>query len=141
MCFTCTLEEVTGIDSQDLVDGWTVDEVRKVQWPAVTDEMKLLARLRWVLYECTSACTGGPMHIFTDDYNVEDSNLDFCEKEALNDTHWGVTDYPDWPLVKAVTLRMCELARPMSEAERAVALSLSWGELQLDASGKVVVRP
>jgi hypothetical protein len=29
----------------------------------------------------------------------------------------------------------------MSEPERAVALSLSWGELQLDASGTVVVRP
>jgi hypothetical protein len=140
MCFTCTLEEVTGIDSQDLVDGWTVDEVRNVQWPAVTDDMKLLARLRWVLYECTSACTGGPMHIFTDDYNVDDSHVDFCEKDARDDTHWGHNE-PDWPLVKAVTLRMCELARPMTTAERAVALSLSWGELQLDASGKVVVRP
>lgn len=80
------------------------------------------------------------MHIFTDDYNVEDSNLDFCEKGALEDTHWGADDYPDWPLVKAVSLRMCELARPMTTAERTVALSLSWGELRLDDKGKVVRR-
>lgn len=137
MCLTCTLEEVTGIDSQDLEDGWTSQIVAAIQWPAVTDDMKLLARLRWALYECTSATTGGPMHVFTDDYNVEDTILNGCE-EATKGKHWSDDERPDWPLVREISRRMIELARPMTEAERAVALSLSWGELHLDATGKVV---
>lgn len=140
MCFECTLEEVTGIETKDLEDGWTPEIVAAIEWPAVTSEMKLLARLRWVLYECTNAITGGPMHIFSDDYNVEDSNLEFCAKEIDEDPLGREKDYPDWPLVQAVSRRMIELARPMTEAERAVSLSLSWGELKLDHEGKVITR-
>lgn len=140
MCFTCTLEEVTGIESKDLEDGWTPEIVAAVEWPEVTNEMRLLARLRWALYECTSATTGGPMHVFTDDYNVEDSNLEFCLKEATSGTWVSWDDAGDEELVCAISKRMCELAAPMTTAERAVALSLSWGELRLDHDGKVTTR-
>lgn len=136
MCFTCTLEEVTGIDSHDLEDGWTPELVAAIEWPEATNEMKLLARLRWALYECTSAVTGGPMHVFTDDYNVDDENVEGCARFIEEDEPYD-EHREDWPLVQAISRRMVELARPMSTAERAVALSLSWGELWLDAQGKV----
>lgn len=139
MCFTCTLEAVSGIDTKDLEDGWTDEVIDSLVWPAVTEDMALLSRLRWVLYECTSATTGGPMHVFTDDYNVEDDILDGCE-EATKGHHWSDDERPDWDLVRAISVRMIELARPMTEAERAVALSLSWGELRVTETGTLVMR-
>jgi hypothetical protein len=39
-------------------------------------------------------CTGGSLHIVTDDYNLEDHSLDFCRQElktnslSLNDPPW-----------------------------------------------------
>ena len=135
MCFTCTLEAVTGLDSKEK-GGWSPEEVAEIVWPDCSSEMITLGRLRWALYECTSATTGGPMHIFTDDFNVEDSNLEFCLESAKKKGEW-YSDFDDWPLVSAISIRMCELAAPMSEGERAVALSLSWGDLRLDHDGKV----
>ena len=139
MCFTCTLEAVSGMDTKDLEDGWTDEIIDSLAWPTVTDAMRLLANLRWVLYECTSATTGGPMHVFTDDYNVEDSTLDFCWKATEGD-HWSDDERPDWDLIRAISRRMVELARPMTEAERAVALSLSWRELRVTETGTLVMR-
>lgn len=137
MCFTCTLEAVTGVDSQELEDGWTAEIVEGVEWPKATHGMVALAKLRLALYDCTSAGTGGPMHVFTDDYNVEDEILDACEAHIEGYEPYDEATEADVALVKAISRRMIELAREMTEAERAVALSLSWGELTADRDGNV----
>jgi hypothetical protein len=138
MCFTCTLEAVSGLAREDLEDGFTDEIIDSLPWPVVTPEMELLARLRWVLYECTTATTGGPMHIFTDDYNVEDSNVEACAR-GIEENEPYDESREDWPFVQALSRRMVELARPMTEAERAVALSLSWGEMRVTETGTLVM--
>jgi hypothetical protein len=135
MCLSCTLGAVTGDKN------FPREREAEIVWPDVTDQMKLLARLRWTLYECTSATTGGPLHIFTDDYNAEDTHIESCWEHVVKedaDEWW--TKRGDWDLVRAVSKRILELARPMTEAERCVALSLSWGELRMNENGKVELR-
>ena len=39
------------------------------------------------LYALPNCALGGPLHIVVDDYNVRDSDLDFCEGELAD--HWG----------------------------------------------------
>lgn len=78
------------------------------------------------------------MHIFTDDYNASDGNIAFCRKEAEGD-HWSSNER-DWPLIQAISLRMCDLAEPMSPGERLTAISLSWGEIGVDHDGRIVRR-
>lgn len=59
----------------------------------IKDKMKIVffedfQPLYDILYSYHHA--GGPLHILTDDGNVEDSNLDFCldEVDKSNDPYW-----------------------------------------------------
>lgn len=60
----------------------------------------------------TKHCTGGALHIVTDDYNVKDHDLDHCEKKDSNDD-----------------LEVAAIAafRALSERERLSALAIADG--------------
>lgn len=123
MCFYCAVEYVTGIDT-------SVDEVPDViNWPPFTPEMREAAQLVADLYELPKGCTGGPLHIFTDDYNADDSNLATCRRQATPD------ECPDdwygeaWPAIRAISLRILDLMEPMTPAQRVTALVVAHGEV------------
>lgn len=69
-----------------------------------------------------SCGVGGPLHIVTDDANVEDHDLDFCAREI--DTHWSIDDAAsgDREQIQELAREILERLRPLSERERLVAL-------------------
>jgi hypothetical protein len=93
MCWECVVEQ-GGAD---------------VAWTA---NMDLAAAAIESLYVLRS--TGGPLHVITDDFNVGDATLDFCEGELDRDPE----------VADLCRLILAEL-RPMSEAQRARAC---WGD-------------
>lgn len=80
-------------------------------------------------YTLPGCFTGGPLHITTDDTNIEDSHLDFCESECRNP--WGGKDMsPQWDTwdktperdeIAEKGLAIIAALRPLSECERALA--------------------
>ncbi len=67
---------------------------------------------------------GGNLHIVLDDWNLEDANLDFCEKQVR-------TPDPDVPPEQIEAETKClAVFRKMSEDERASALALYEGFFQ-----------
>ena len=136
MCLSCTIEEVTGVDlgtdaGHDELDRIKAENGGRIPWPPVTAEMKEVAGYIHALYEIPDGGTGGPLHIFTDDDNVEDSNLAFCRKEVQK---WSEGQhYADDPKA-AVRIALLggwilDLAEKMTLPERAVAVSLGHGIL------------
>jgi hypothetical protein len=85
-------------------------------WPPITDQIRAAGTLVAELYE--HHAVGGPLHIVTDDYNVEDTHLDFCADWLAKSTD---EDYSS--TVRRVSAEILAMLRPMTPAERAVAVS------------------
>ncbi|SRR5581483_441698 len=88
------------------------------------------------------ACTGGNLHIVLDDWNVEDSDLDFCNQCIMGAgvmplggstvaAHLRYNEQkranPDPPEQLAAERRCHDLFRALTEEERASALALHDG--------------
>ena len=68
--------------------------------------------------------TGGFLHIVVDDWNVEESMLDFCERE-MRDAVAGYKDYPQADCVEEY--RALHALRVLPENLRTSALALAAG--------------
>lgn len=90
----------------------------------LTPEIALVRRLVWTLYNIDGCEVGGPLHIVTDDMNVEDGCLDFCAGGMDNWLRdWYADEYPDTvDEVRTVATSIIDALRPMSLAERATAV-------------------
>ena len=77
-----------------------------------------LNSLLTALYDTRQGGTGGPVHIVTDDLNVEDRHLDFCQREC-EDPFWT------WE-VTMLSLKILAVLSPMTSAEREAALKAWW---------------
>ena len=87
-----------------------------------------------LLYQIPSCGCGGPLHITTDDNNVEDGSLTFCEEMVL-----GTHDYGSWPgkpstwhleasqADKDLALRILAALRPMPLHVRSLVCALGSG--------------
>lgn len=80
----------------------------------ISPETLRVADLCKQLYEF--APSGGDCHIVTDDWNLEDGNIRFCQ-EQLAHSQYGVEQL-------AIERELLELMVPMSVGERASALGL-----------------
>lgn len=87
-----------------------------VEWPDVTDEIRAAAALIDLLYEIEIA--GGPLHIYTDDFNVEDSNLLFCQ---------GQVDAEEDPETKARAQAILDATQPMTKTQRLMVMAVVEG--------------
>lgn len=100
-------------------DGATIMRVRE-----------LVERLR-TLPNCE---LGGPLHIVVDDGNVDDSHLDFCERDI--DTHWsmvgsenhGTPTLDERQEIKRVCLAIIADLRSLTRPERFIAVDLEEDE-------------
>lgn len=133
MCLSCAIEEITGVDLSTDEGHEKLAEIKKenggrIPWPKVTDEMEEAAALIGALYANPAGGTGGPLHITTDDNNVEDSNLAFCRK---NIDEW--TGYDSTPeqehRAKVISDWILDLLEPMDLTQRQVAVELGHGSL------------
>lgn len=78
--------------------------------PAIdTPKVREAARLVRELYQ--EHCTGGPLHIVVDDWNLEDGHVDYCGERCA----------------PGIERRCYEALKAMNEDERASVLSLEDG--------------
>lgn len=107
MCWVCVGEGFSSEEADAAVANPEVDRV---------------ARLIAAFYALPECGAGGPLHIVTDDTNVEDHSLDFCERELVNPdpvTSWHRMGNP--AEVRRQGQAILTALRAMSECERAVA--------------------
>lgn len=139
MCLGCVIEEITGFDLQtdEGHDALAAMKARgeRIPWPAVTDEMKEAAALIGALYANPAGSTGGPLHITTDDNNVEDGNLEFCRKDIETWAGWDCTPEQE-DRVKVISGWILDLLWPMDTKARAVTIELGHGNLS-EFNGRV----
>lgn len=138
MCLSCTIEEVTGFDlstdeGHDAMDAMKARGER-IPWPEVTRKMRECSYLISALYEAEEYFTGGPLHILTDDHNVEDSHLSFCREQIS--AFVRPDEYEDYAKVAKLSSWILDLMEPMSTKERAVTVSLAFNYLA-EIDGKV----
>jgi hypothetical protein len=130
MCLSCIIEEITGLDLATQEGHDELEKLGRIPWPTATAEMIECAAYVSALHENPAGGTGGPLHIVTDDNNVEDSHLKFC-RDQIEDGSWKGYDCTDKQeiQVKALGLWILDLMDPMSLAERQVALGLACGHI------------
>jgi len=88
----------------------------------INDNVLKAAKAIDELYElCLS---GGGAHIVTDDWNLEDSNIELCIKHT-NEQKGEMTDEE-----AAVAIECLEAMKILTEDERATALALSSGYIE-----------
>jgi hypothetical protein len=128
MCLSCIIEQITGFDLSTDEGHDALSRLRRIPWPTATDEMIECAAYVRALYENPAGDTGGPLHIVTDDNNVEDSHLSFC-RELIGE--W--TGYDCWPeqehRAKVISGWILDLMEPMDVIQRQVTLGLGHGDL------------
>lgn len=128
MCLSCAIEEVTGLDLQTDEGHDALAALGRIPWPAATDEMIEAAAYIGALHANPAGGTGGPLHITTDDNNVEDSNLAFCRKNIEEWTGYDCTPEQE-ERVKLLSGWILDLLEPLSLAERQVAIEIGCGSL------------
>lgn len=102
-----------------------------VTYVAITDEMQSLARLIEEFYQLPKCSTGGPLHITTDDNNVDDSNLEFCRKQIdkdENDPWYGDETAEDKRRRRALGTEILDRLAALSIVERAVVCAMHHGD-------------
>lgn len=118
MCFSCVLEHL------DDGNGGHA-------WPPLTSIMLEAADLARDLY--TRYCTGGPLHVLIDDYNLDDGCvLSDWNLENIASFHYGeYTERFGVPLSyeqqdedRRSFARLLKLLQEMNEAERNVAIAI-----------------
>lgn len=127
MCMTCVIEEVTGLDLSTDEGHDALEKLGRIPWPEATDAMLEAAGYIGALYGAPSGGTGGPLHVVTDDFNVEDSNLQFARDWIPKWEAYG--DHGDDERVRILSGWILDLLDPMSEIERSVAIALGHGDL------------
>lgn len=120
MCWGCVVKYVLDLGEDDQAAD---EQIEGMVLPPQTPEMLRLGALVEEFYALPECSVGGPLHVVTDDYNVEDDSIAFCERSL--DDHWSIerqaTD-EGREVVRAKAREIIALMRPMTLAERAVAL-------------------
>lgn len=133
MCIQCAIELVTGLDLATDEGHEQLARLGRIPWPDVTDGMRECAALISALY-AGEAGTGGPLHVVTDDDNVEDSSLAFARTQITNPSH--PENYKDWDKVATISRWILDLMDEMYPVQRIVTNALAHGSLA-EIHGKV----
>ena len=134
MCISCTIEEVTGLDMSTDEGHEEFAKLDRIPWPDASDSMLEAAAYIGALYAAPSGGTGGPLHVVTDDFNVNDHNLFFCRNYIVEWEPYG--EGKDEERVRLLSAWILDLLEPMSEVERSVSIALGHDQLAV-VGGKV----
>lgn len=133
MCLSCVIEEVSGFDLQTEEGHEALQALKdnggRIEWPRASKKMIECAAYVSALYANPAGGTGGPLHITTDDYNVDTSNLDYCHTHLDEWVGYDCTAEQELR-VKALSRWILDLLYPMSTAERSVTMALAHGSLR-----------
>jgi hypothetical protein len=130
MCLSCTIEEITGLDLSTDEGHDALEKLGRIPWPHVTPVMEEAASYIAALYNTTNGGVGGPVHIVTDDYNVDDDSLLFCRGEIKRWTPYE-PEHGDGDRVKALATWILDLLEPMSVVERSVTVALAHDDIRV----------
>lgn len=124
MCLTCAIEEVA-----PSIDGEQV-AIADVPWPEMTAKMReavLLVRRLYSEKDGLGIASGGHLHVFVDDFNVDDATIAFHRREQqdgswrANDDYWR--HYVDVDAMFELCGEILDLVEPMSSQQRATVLA------------------
>ena len=82
-----------------------------------TDMVALARRIR-DFYDMDGMSTGGPLHIVTDDNNVEDSHLAFCREAVEKPDGWWRRECDDVDAMTAQATAILDGLAPLTLAQR-----------------------
>lgn len=125
MCLNCAIEVV--MDLEQVPDDWR----ETIQWPVITPAMAegvlLICRLYDEDEDGLREFTGGPLHVYLDDYNCEDRTLAYHEGEFEKDPT-GVNmiynrDSKDAAEIMRVCRQILRISWQLSEKQRITMLS------------------
>ena len=125
MCFGCVIREYeeAGLPEPDLHQT-AIDVAADPALSRIVADIALM-------YQIPECGTGGPLHITTDDTNVDDRSLDFCEKEVrgapLRDGEHQADILTLSEHEKALCLRIIAALRPLPLHIRALACDFGSG--------------
>lgn len=85
------------------------------------EQVRKAAELITKLYALPNCGVGGHLHIVTDDFNIRDSDLQYCKRILVRNTH----EHDEVTL--AVECELCDLLLSMSVEERASAIAMADG--------------
>lgn len=127
MCRQCVADVMYGHEKNTPIDEEAWDAI---EWPAWTADMERCSELVGHLYSLPECAVGGPLHVLTDDFNVEDGTLDFCA-DGIKD-HWSVQRVEPIDAVDIATTatKIIELTRSMTIEERITVLAHVWGYIE-----------
>lgn len=94
----------------------------------VTDKITKAVELIENLYEQWGCCAGGYAHIVTDDWNLEDGNVEWC----LNEAKEGASLKSISEEGRLASIETLEYLLKLTETERATALALVDGFLTVE---------
>lgn len=86
----------------------------------------MVAPLMAALYALPECGVGGPLHIVTDDNNVDDGSLEFCRGELA--AHWSVTGNPRAGEIRRMSAQILDALAPLTVYRRhkAILLARQW---------------
>lgn len=122
MCLDCAVRWVCDLDDDE-------DWPEVIPWPPMTDAMRQLVEQINRLYEMPNCGVGGPLHVVTDDFNVEDHCLDACERLLTDPEPWYGTDEAMVALTRTIIAGM----RRLTLGQRGTVLAVKWDELDVEA--------
>ena len=123
MCRGCILDVMLERDEEEGIQYVDDEHWASIKWPELTPTMLRCAVLILDLYEFEGCVVGGPLHIVVDDFNIEDSNLDFCEERLPFPI---IPEYDD-PAITRISSEIISLMRGMDARERTTVLALAHG--------------
>lgn len=123
MCRQCVADVMYGHEKNTPIDeeAWAA-----IEWPQWTADMERCAELIADLYSFPTCTVGGPLHIVTYDFSVEDGSLDFCENDLYR--HWSVERAVslDSQNIVSTATEIIRLMRGMTTEERMTVLARYW---------------
>lgn len=102
----------------------------------MTDDMREVAILVDAIYSTPWGTTGGPLHIYLDDFNLDDHW--FVEERPADIAESIQRRWDDQTVDADLVWRCWDLLRTLTEPERAVAVAMGSRMLPLHATGVIV---
>ena len=85
----------------------------------INEEVKKAVDMICILYDYPCCSSGGYAHIVTDDYNLEDTHIDFCIAEAKKGNYEFIDEQG-----RKLCLKVLNQMKKLSKEERYTALAL-----------------
>lgn len=109
--------------------------------PVINDKTKKAVELIQAVYDCVEGGAGGYGHIVFDDWNIDDSSIDFCLNEIKKDVtiHEDEWDQQDTDELKRCCTEALTYFKTLTEDEKYTAVAIQGGDID-SVTGQIKVQ-